>query len=355
VPRWTASRFNSSGVRVVVDVSEVATAVRQSTLPVALVDLESFTAVASSQAAAAMLGLAPSDVQDLVPLVTAPEIAREELGLLRRGVFRSYEARRQFRRGDGAIIETVVWARAIEGEEPTRYALVVLADPLEAESTRQGTERDAVIGTVDAKGSITHISADVSKLLGYTIAASVGSALIDFVHPDDVQTVLEALASASSHSTNVGVEVRMRGSDRSWQRFALSIRPLEHDHESLGFAALPSEEKTSRTIAAGERVAELERHLIRIAREVEAAGVMARSARVRAAEGLPESPELTARQWQVLQRLLRGERVPTIARGMFLSPSTIRNYLSDLYRVFGVHSQAELIERFREDDEAPSG
>ena len=42
---------------------------------------------------------------------------------------------------------------------------------------------------------------------------------------------------------------------------------------------------------------------------------------------------------------LRGERVPTIARDLFLSQSTVRNHLSAIYRRVGVHSQAELVAR----------
>jgi DNA-binding NarL/FixJ family response regulator len=57
--------------------------------------------------------------------------------------------------------------------------------------------------------------------------------------------------------------------------------------------------------------------------------------------------QLTSRQWEILNRLLRGERVPTIANALFISPSTVRNHLSAIFEKFGVHSQAELIERIR--------
>ena len=48
---------------------------------------------------------------------------------------------------------------------------------------------------------------------------------------------------------------------------------------------------------------------------------------------------------RILRRLLRGERVPTIARDLFLSQSTVRNHLSAIYRRLGVHSQAGLLAR----------
>ena len=49
------------------------------------------------------------------------------------------------------------------------------------------------------------------------------------------------------------------------------------------------------------------------------------------------------RQWEILIRLVRGQRVKDIADALYLSPSTVRNHLTAIYRKFGVHSQAELL------------
>jgi DNA-binding NarL/FixJ family response regulator len=64
---------------------------------------------------------------------------------------------------------------------------------------------------------------------------------------------------------------------------------------------------------------------------------------VRALVRLPEGNELSARQSEIVARLIAGERVPQIARSMFLSATTVRNHLSVIYRKFGVHSQSELL------------
>ena len=45
--------------------------------------------------------------------------------------------------------------------------------------------------------------------------------------------------------------------------------------------------------------------------------------------------------------LLRGERASTIATALYLSPSTVRNHLTMVFRKFGVHSQMELIQKLR--------
>jgi DNA-binding CsgD family transcriptional regulator len=58
---------------------------------------------------------------------------------------------------------------------------------------------------------------------------------------------------------------------------------------------------------------------------------------------LLDGSELSARQSEIVARLISGERVPQIARAMFLSATTVRNHLSMIYRKFDVHSQTELL------------
>ena len=67
-------------------------------------------------------------------------------------------------------------------------------------------------------------------------------------------------------------------------------------------------------------------------------------------DGLLAAPglaELTAREREVLARLLGGERVGSIAAELFVSQSTVRNHLSSIFRKVGVNSQAELIRQLR--------
>jgi DNA-binding NarL/FixJ family response regulator len=87
----------------------------------------------------------------------------------------------------------------------------------------------------------------------------------------------------------------------------------------------------------------MERRLRRIASELRAAGVMDDIDDLPTFDEFPQLTSLSSRQWQVLVRLLRGERVPTIARDLFLSPRTVRNYLAAIFERFDVHSQGELI------------
>lgn len=59
---------------------------------------------------------------------------------------------------------------------------------------------------------------------------------------------------------------------------------------------------------------------------------------------LPGLRRLSRREWEVLEHLLRGRRVPTIAEQLFVSQNTVRNHLKSIFRKLGVSSQAELLE-----------
>lgn len=101
---------------------------------------------------------------------------------------------------------------------------------------------------------------------------------------------------------------------------------------------------------------ELELRLRHIRAEVRAAGLLGDIESMPRTEELPQLPQLTSRQWEILVRLLRGDRCPpvsTIARDLFVGQNTVRNHLSATFRLFGVHSQAELLALLREGAKAP--
>jgi PAS domain S-box-containing protein len=56
---------------------------------------------------------------------------------------------------------------------------------------------------------------------------------------------------------------------------------------------------------------------------------------------------LTQREFDIVYRLIRGDRVPAIASTLFVSQSTVRNQLAAVFRKVGVHSQQELIAQLR--------
>jgi DNA-binding CsgD family transcriptional regulator len=62
---------------------------------------------------------------------------------------------------------------------------------------------------------------------------------------------------------------------------------------------------------------------------------------------ISELSALSAREWKILQEILAGRRVPMIASHLNLSQHTVRNHLKSVFRKLDVHSQSELVERYR--------
>jgi DNA-binding CsgD family transcriptional regulator len=60
--------------------------------------------------------------------------------------------------------------------------------------------------------------------------------------------------------------------------------------------------------------------------------------------GVDHTASLTAREQEILEQILRGLRVATIASKMFLSEHTVRNHLKSIHRKLGMHSTAEIRE-----------
>ena len=59
---------------------------------------------------------------------------------------------------------------------------------------------------------------------------------------------------------------------------------------------------------------------------------------------LPALATLSARELDVVTRLVGGQRVPAISREIYLSQGTVRNHLSSAVHKLGVTSQQEIID-----------
>jgi PAS domain-containing protein/DNA-binding CsgD family transcriptional regulator len=337
----------------------------RSALPLALVDLDTLLIVDANDAARALLG-EHGDVQ--LPLALHDVLLPEDearvvsaLQLVRDGTIHSYDASRRLRRSDGATVRAHIWVRALPSPS-NDFALAVFLPDDGAEGASDNNvaalpapplalKEPIVIGSIDASTRITQMSADAKALLGETPNAYIGQELVGLVHPDDIGTLLTAVGRALSASEGVGVRlrvrVRVRGSDVTYVPLHMIVTPTEPSDEArLGFVL--NRVGTSDATPSNDRVAELEQHLWRIAAEVQAAGVVDNLHRLPDNRELPELAQLSSRQWNVLSGLMRGERVPDIARAMHVSQSTVRNHLAKIFRALGVHSQAELLARLRE-------
>ena len=102
--------------------------------------------------------------------------------------------------------------------------------------------------------------------------------------------------------------------------------------------------------SADERLLDLERQILHIAAELHAVSDTRRGG-ASVESRRPALDALHPKPREIVDRLLRGERVSTIAEAMFLSPSTVRNHLSKVFKAFGVSTQASLLAALRSDAE----
>jgi DNA-binding CsgD family transcriptional regulator len=297
-------------------------AIRKTSLAVALLHLPHRRFVEMSDSARCLLGLDSTELSYFDPLTTTtePDQTYRLFGLITDGTVEGYRVRRTLRVGSAEVdmyIGVRVVARA--GAAPPREAIAVVSYTDETPPAQS----------------------DDSVALGYS-PELVLTSILEMVHPDDVSHIVEGFEDAAASTDGQAVVPVRCGSRRMWQRARLVIH-YDAREERFGFTLAPSEGRVS--LSDLDRASELERRLRRIADEVEAAGLFHRVARLPDPDRVPGLDALSARQWEIVTRLLRGERVPRIARAMYLSPSTVRNHLSTIFRKLGVHSQAELIDR----------
>lgn len=325
-------------------------------LAVGLLDLEARRLLVMSPALATLLEVGPVAADaDLEVMVEQPPRLEDLFELVRGGTIDVYSVRRRLRRARSEPIEAESWV-VVTGVENRSRALWLVVPTTEdagmavAELTADtwpNSVSGLIVGSFDAEWRIQRVSVDVERLLGWPVEAMIGRSVIEEVHPEDRPRLFTAAAQCMVDLAAVGLSLSWHHRSGDWVPLHCIISRLADEVLTFGFACSLR--------AAGDegdtgRAAALERHLWRIAREVELSGVAAGFSRVPDPAEVPGLSQLSRRQWEVLTRLLRGERVPAIARALFVSQSTVRNHLTDMFRKLGIHSQAELLELLRTDE-----
>jgi DNA-binding CsgD family transcriptional regulator len=322
--------------RPVTPLDAVRRSVHKSPLAVGLLHLPQRRFLELSDRAKRLLGLEAIDLKQLDVLTRSkePDDTYRLFALIVEGALDGYRARRVLGTGAGEITSTVCVRVVARSDDHRR--LGPLDNSLRRGAPANGGEAVALVSYTDESqrtGSDTTPSGPA--------AGSLLTSMLDIVHSDDVGRVLEVFESAAASADgNAAVSVRC-GGRRAWQETRVLVKYLR-EQDRFEFTLAPLADPG---IAELNRATELERRLRRIADEVEAAGLFQRAARLPDPDRVPGLETLSSRQWEIVTRLLRGERVPRMARAMYLSPSTVRNHLSTIFRKLGVHSQAELIDR----------
>jgi DNA-binding CsgD family transcriptional regulator/PAS domain-containing protein len=316
-------------------------------LSLELIELRNFTICAVSAAALKHLGLS---VHALIgrPLF---EILREDereasriaLEAMRDGIIDFYRAYRHLFSPSDSGLAFTAWARSavFDGE---RFALVELVfDTATTQSplvTLLGREPQLMaLGTMDASWIVTMVSSNIVELLGLSVESVLGRQLLGAIAQGDVQMLLDADRMVAK-GYSVARRIRMRDHTGNWQQLCCVVTSLA---ASTGRCFILLKDPDLSYFDAVDRARELEQHLLRIAAEVDASGILQRVGTLPDPSQLPEIAQLSRRQWEVLNRLMQGQRVSTIAEEMYLSQSTVRNHLSAIFMRFDVHSQSELL------------
>jgi len=236
-----------------------------------------------------------------------------------------------------------LWISAVPEPGPTRLAIAVL---LKEDATGRASlpwkDDDApspVIGSTDARLMVDRLSSEVYQSLGHSVEEIIGTSFLSLIVPDDIAEVLLALAQTSKHQEGVTLRVGVVGADPAPVLCQLVLLPLT-PAPSCAFALLTED---AHGPADGRAVADL---ITRLARGIR--GAMTSQA-VAAAPVRPDVDlrRLSSRELEIVTRLLAGDRVPSIAKQLFLSEGTIRNHLSSVFGKLGVGTQQELIELLR--------
>ena len=305
--------------------------VQASSTAVVLVDLASTRYAAASPAGAGLLGTLPVDMEGLSYLQVAERPAETALifDLARAGLIDGFRASRQYRRSDGTPVSLRGYASIIRSW-PGADLAIWAADELPSTggdgaelSPRVATGSPGVAGdalvaevSLSADWRIGHIAGDTAPLMGRPGSDLIGTALIELVHPDDVALLLFAFARATVEP-GATVSVRLRHDQGGWQ-----LAWLQVTLEVIGGAR-----RFALRVGGGE---------------------------ARLPAWWADVANLTARQREVVSRLLDGQRVASMASAMYVSPSTIRNHLAEIFRKTGVHSQNDLIRLLRQSPPAAS-
>lgn len=235
----------------------------------------------------------------------------------------------------GEKVTVDIWGRRVE-VHGTLYGLWILVrehqDPTTI--TMNAVTAPIVLAFTDHAWRIEYADAD-ADVLGVKGSELRDFPLLGLVHPSAAGEFLEAAARAAADHLAVTVLTRMRVGGDWADRQCLLTRMCEHQPPRLG--VIISENKAA---GLGGPQTNLDEQFRNSALEAQGVNVLQA---LPALARCPHGSELSARQCEIVARLVDGQTVQDIARLMFLSPSTVRNHLAATYRKFGVHSQAELL------------
>jgi DNA-binding CsgD family transcriptional regulator len=337
----------------------VESLVRDSAAPLAAVELPSGRFLAVNLPLAKALGTTVDALTGSSSLdqVSAAERHSAELGFqaLAEGHLTGYQAIRTRDSPENPGQAFSVWVNAVE-VGGTRVGLISVTPAAGADGELSAVPAptvrelgDVVLGTVDGAWRIDRISQDVTAFLGITPEQCVGVPVLGAIHPSDAPGFLAGVEHARRGERSVALAVRLSAREPQWREVSAVFAVVSPEVPPLMAFALMRGGSGNGAGASVDpnRESRLEAHLLRIADELHAAGMLPRLQQLPTLSGNPRLGLLTSREWAVLTRLLDGQRAAGIASDLVVSQSTVRNHLSSIYAKLRVDGQVDLIRTLR--------
>jgi DNA-binding CsgD family transcriptional regulator len=178
----------------------------------------------------------------------------------------------------------------------------------------------------------------VAALLKVPTAQLLSRSLVHLVSPRSVPPLLWGVAEAAERGRDVTVQLDLQRSDTTLLPVRMFLSPL-HPPASSAFSFVPLEFPSHARSDCVEA--------LRVGPQDDPASTSMRAADAGEGAVLVPLTRLTAREADIVSRLMTGDRVPAIGRDLFLSQSTVRNHLSSVFKKLHVHGQQELVELLR--------
>src|SRR5260370_13050617 len=96
---------------------------------------------------------------------------------------------------------------------------------------------DTVV-VIDANGTIRWVNAATEELVGHDRSATIGTPVLDLVHPDDAARATAGLARITTEETLTPIRVRIRSGDGGWRPVEVTATNLVDDPSVRGIALI---------------------------------------------------------------------------------------------------------------------
>jgi PAS domain S-box-containing protein len=202
----------------------------------------------------------------------------------------------------------------------------------------------------DSEGRLLFVNRRILDWLGYTNDELVGQPMEIFAPPELDGEIHYEMRARNAGDQRARLTVFQRKDRTTIPVLLIPSQDIEDEDGNAVYYAVVIELAAVQTAKpAGYGNGEgLRGEIERIALQLQVLGLSAASASSGAIPfDHPDLKSLSKRESEVLAHLMTGERVPSIAKTLHISPHTVRNHLKSIFRQLGVHSQASLIESVR--------